>query len=287
MSSQSKTPSTLGTMDSRPHVLIADDEAPMARLIARSLQAEGFKVSTVDSGEAAIERTWETQPDVLLLDIRMPGLSGLDVIRELHDQHPVPIIVVSGQDGIPEISTALDLGAADYLAKPFSGSELAARIRAVLRRQRTFLHGRRIVGDAVVDFDHRTIEVNGVRTGMSRRAWRLLEHLVKLDGAIATHDELLGAAFGPAYLGDAAYLRLWIGQLRRSLGIAPWDEGVIRTIPGIGYSLDVSDRVPRRSSRRPRTARVAVEPPADPAIDQPALGDAIGPLATSRRSSSD
>ena len=269
MSTQAKTPCTFGTMDSRPHVLIADDEAPMARLIARSLQTEGFKVSTVDSGEAAIERTWEAQPDVLLLDIGMPGLSGLDVIRELHDHHPVPIIVVSGQAGIPEISAALDLGAADYLAKPFSGSELAARIRAVLRRQRTFLHGRRIVGDAVVDFDHRTIEVNGVRTGMSRRAWRLLEHLVKLDGAIATHDELLAAAFGPAYLGDAAYLRLWIGQLRRSLGIAPWDEGVIRTIPGIGYSLDVSDRVPRRSSRRPRTAAAAF--------------GSDGSLATSRR----
>ena len=248
-------------IDSRPQVLIADDEPAMARLVARTLGAEGFKVSTVDSGAAAIDRIWESHHDVLLLDLGMPGLSGLDVIRELHDHHPVRIIVVSGQDTPADIGAALDLGADDYVTKPFAVPELAARIRAVLRRQRAMVQGTRALGRAMVDFDAGTITVDGQPVELSRRAWRLLEHLVKLDGAVATHDELLEQTFGPAYVGDAAYLRLWIGQLRRGLGVPIWDEGVIRTVPGIGYALDTAGRLPARRPRRPRVEVAVVGGP--------------------------
>jgi DNA-binding response OmpR family regulator len=238
------------SMDSRPQVLIADDEPAMARLVARTLGVNGFKVSTVGSGAEAIDRVWESHHDVLLLDLRMPGMSGLEVIRELHGRHPIRIIVVSGQDSPADIGAALDLGADDFVAKPFAVPELAARIRAVLRRQRSLLTGRRQLGRALVDFDARTVALDGRPVEMSRRAWRLLEHLVRLDGAVASHDELLESTFGPAYVGDAASLRLWIGQLRRGLGAETWDEGVIRTIPGIGYALDAEGRLPPRRPRR-------------------------------------
>jgi two-component system KDP operon response regulator KdpE len=239
-------------IDSRPQVLIVDDEPAMGRLVARSLDASGFKTTTVSSGPEAIDRVWEQHHDVILLDLSMPGMDGRQVIRELHGRHPVRIIVMSGQDQPASIGEALDLGADDFLPKPFAVSELAARIRAVLRRQRALLHGQRTIGDAVVDFDAGTITLDGKPVELSRRVWRLLEHLVKLDGAVATHDELLEQAFGPAYVGDAAYLRLWIGQLRRALGVPIWDEGPIRTIPGIGYALDDTGRLPTRRARRPR-----------------------------------
>jgi two-component system KDP operon response regulator KdpE len=248
------------SIDSRPQVLIADDEPAMARLVARTLGEIGFKVSTVLDGAQAVERVWESNPDVLLLDLGMPGMSGHEVLRELHGRHPVRIIVVSGQDSPAAISEALDLGADDYVTKPFAVSELAARIRAVLRRERDMLHGRRRLGRAEVDFDAGTITVDGEPADISRRAWRLLEHLVKLDGAVATHDELLEQTFGPAYVGDAAYLRLWIGQLRRALGAPIWDEGVIRTVPGIGYALDTTGRRPARRPRQPRRPRATATP---------------------------
>jgi two-component system KDP operon response regulator KdpE len=240
------------SIDSRPEVLIADDESAMARLVERSLTARGLKISIANGGSEAVDMIWEHHHDVLLLDLGMPGMGGLEVIRELHGRHPVRIIVVSGRSRASEISAALDLGADDYVIKPFAIDELVARVRSLLRRQRALVQGRRQLGHALVDFDASTITVGGEPAEMGRRGWRLLEHLVRLDGAVATHDEMLQHAFGPGYVGDDAYLRLWVGQLRRSLGVPMWEEGPIRSVPGIGYALDVHDRRPVRTPRRPR-----------------------------------
>jgi two-component system KDP operon response regulator KdpE len=240
-------------VDSRPVVLVADDEPAITRLVARSLGAEGFRVATAGSGRDAIERVWDLNPDVLLLDVVMPDLSGLDVLDELRRSHPVRVILVSGQDATADVRAGLDAGADDYITKPFAANELAARIRAVLRRRRHLLRGRRRIGRVDIDLDRSRVYLDDEPVDLSRREWLLLERLIAADGGVATHDELLIAAFGPAYVGDAAYLRLWIGQLRRRLGVAAWEEGPIRTVPGFGYLLDDAGAMPVRRPRRPRT----------------------------------
>jgi DNA-binding response OmpR family regulator len=240
-------------MDSRPIVLIADDEIAATRLVARSLTEEGFNVITANDGPTAIERVWDLNPDVLLLDSIMPGVSGLDVLRELRDSHPVRIILMSGQDAVARVTEGLDLGADDYVVKPFYPAELAARIRSVLRRRRNLLHGKVPIGNAVADLDRSHLIVGGERVDLSRKEWLLLERLIAAEGGVVTHDELLLSAFGPAYLGDAAYLRLWIGQLRRRLQVPAWDEGPIRTVPGLGYVLDPHGAIPVRRVRRPKS----------------------------------
>lgn len=250
-------------MDSRPVVLVADDEPAMTRLVARSLDRQGFRVSTADSGRSAIERVWDVNPDVLLLDVVLPDMTGLEVIQELRDSHPVRVIIISGQDAVANVSAGLDAGADDYVVKPFAAGELAARIRAVLRRRRHLLRGRRRLGSAIiVDLDVSGLTVDGNAVDLSRKEWLLLERLLAADGGVVTHDELLVAAFGPAYVGDAAYLRLWIGQLRRRLGVPAWEEGPIRTVPGLGYVLDGDGAIPVRRTRRPKapTKRPATTP---------------------------
>jgi two-component system KDP operon response regulator KdpE len=246
-------------MDSRPVVLIADDEPAAARLAARSLVVEGFNVSTADGGAQAIDRVWDVNPDVLLLDIRMPGMSGLDVLRELNGQHPVRVILLSGLDSPSAVREGLDLGAEDYVRKPFSGPELAARIRAVLRRRHRLLRGRRRIGSAIADLDASRLIVDGAPVELPRKEWLLLERLIAAEGGVVTHHELIMAAFGPAYREDVAYLRLWIGQLRRRLGVPAGQEGPIRTVSGLGYRLDAVASVPRLPSRgaaaRPKRSR--------------------------------
>lgn len=248
-------------MDARPLVLIADDEPAATRLIARDLAKEGFNVSTADDGASAIERVWELNPDVLLLDVVMPDMSGLDVLRELRGSHPVPVILVSGRESVAHVAEGLEAGADDYVRKPFSGAELGARVRAVLRRRRSLRRGRRRIGNAVVDLDRGRMFIDGQPIDPSRKEWLILERLLEADGGIVTHDELLTAAFGPAYVGDAAYLRLWIGQLRRRLGVPPWEEGPVRTISGLGYALDPSGDLPLRRTRRPRPRALAASGP--------------------------
>jgi len=239
-------------MDSRPIILVADDEPAATRLVVRSLSAEGFQVASAGGGREAIERVWDLNPDLLLLDDQMPDLGGLDVLRELRATHPVRVILMSANDSVTRVTEALDEGADDVVTKPFAAPELAARIRAVLRRRWHLLKGRRRIGSVIADLDRRQLIVDERPVAPDRREWRLLERLLAADGGIVTHDELLLAAFGPAYVGDAAYLRLWIGQLRRRLGIAAWEEGAIRTIPGLGYQLDPEGEVPVRRVRRPR-----------------------------------
>jgi two-component system KDP operon response regulator KdpE len=239
-------------VENRPLVLVVDDQPEITRLVAISLEHEGFRVITALDGPAALEHLSDSNPDLLLLDLMMPGMSGYDVLRELQEHHPVPVILLSALRSAAQLSHGLDLGADDYVTKPFDPHELAARIRAVMRRSRRgLIGGQRQVGAAVVDLDRRKVDIGGRAVRVSRSEWLLLEMLLANEDRILLHREILSHVWGPEYRDEVAYLRLWIGQLRRKLGIEPWQEGVIRTVQGLGYAYDPRGKLPRMQSRRP------------------------------------
>jgi DNA-binding response OmpR family regulator len=234
-------------------VLIADDQPEITKLVAMSLEAEGFRVLTASDGPSALAQLSDANPDVLLLDIMMPGMTGIEVLREVRDHHPVPVILLSARSSAASVTEGLDLGADDYVTKPFHPSELGARIRAVMRRtRRGMLMGSRDVGRAHVDLDTRVVTLDGKAVRMSRNEWLLLELFLANEGRILLHHEILSHVWGPEYRDEVAYLRLWVGQLRRKLGVGPWEEGAIRTVQGLGYVFDPRNEVPRMQSRRPR-----------------------------------
>ena len=246
-------------MDNRPLLLVADRQPELTRLVALSLGREGFRVECATDGLSALERVSELNPDLLLLGIDLPELSGLDVLQELRDSHPLPVILLGEQAAASAVSAGLDDGADDFVAKPFHPAELAARVRAVLRRRRRLLTGRRRVGPAVVDLDRREVRVDDRPVRIGRVEWMLLEHLLSNEGRILLHEELLTWVWGPEYRDDVPYLRLWIGQLRRRLGIPAWEEGPIRTVQGMGYAYDPHESIPLMRSRRPRADRNRTE----------------------------
>jgi len=250
----------------KPSLLVVEDEPGFSRLISLSLTREGFDVHAVPNGEDAIDLAAEIHPDAVILDLGLPDMDGLTVLRELRERTNVPVVVVTGQSTTESIRRGLDRGADDYVTKPFSPSELAARVRAVLRRRYRPRQRRYEIGNAVVDLDARTIEPtqsagatattraasgsNGRSIG--RGGWRLLETFLGNEGKILYRDELLDAAFGPVFRGDSGYLQEQVRRLRRGLGIPAWSEGPIRTVHGVGYAFDSSGEIPVARPRRPR-----------------------------------
>ena len=228
-------------MDNRPLVLVADDEPQITKLVAMTLTEEGFRVITARDGEDAIDKVAAMRPDVVLLDVVMPGLSGIEVMNHLREWHPVPVILLTARSSKADVANGLDAGADDYIAKPIHPRELAARVRAVLRRASHVQSTRSIVeiGDFQVDLGKRIVTHRGEFVPFSRTEWLLLQHLASNVGRVMTHSELLTEVWGPEYRDDLTYLRLWIGRLRRKLGVEPGHEGPIRTFQGLGYALDV------------------------------------------------
>jgi two-component system KDP operon response regulator KdpE len=242
-------------LDNRPLVLVADRQPEFTRLVALSLGKEGFRVESAHDGLSALDKVSELNPDLLLLGVDLPHGPGLQILEELRDSHPIPVILVDQQSAAAAVSAGLDQGADDFVAKPFHPRELAARVRAVLRRKRHMLGGQRMVGRALVDLDRREVQIDGRSVAMGRVEYLLLEHLVTNEGRILLHEELLTRVWGPEYRDDVPYLRLWVGQLRRRLGIPAWEEGPIRTIQGMGYAFDPDHVIPVMRSRRPRARR--------------------------------
>ena len=242
----------------KPSLLIVEDEPGFSRLIALSLGREGFEVHTVPNGEDALDLAAEIHPDAVVLDLGLPGMDGLAVLKELRERTNMPVIVVTGAGTTEAIRRGLDLGADDYLTKPFSPRELAARVRAVLRRRHRSRQRRYRVAECIVDLDSRTIvPVEGsmgtpAAHSIGRGGWRLLETFLGNEGKILYRDELLDAAFGPDYRGDSGYLQEQVRRLRRGLGIPAWSEGPIRTVHGVGYAFDAVGEIPVGRPRRPR-----------------------------------
>jgi DNA-binding response OmpR family regulator len=180
----------------------------------------------------------DVHPDVVVLDAPDGHASTMAALRRLASADPVPIIVTSAATSPRNACEVLDAGADDYLARPFDPSELAARVRSLVRRRGERLaNGRRRVGRAVVDLDRREVVVDGRVVALARSDWRLLTRLLASVNEVVPQDDLLTAGFGREAVGDIASLRAAMGRLRRKLGVRPGEEGPIRTVRGFGYAL--------------------------------------------------
>ena len=228
-------------MSTQPLVLVADDEPRITKLVSVALTGEGFRVVTASGGEDALARAEEVRPDIVLLDIVMPDLDGIEVMRLLRERRSVPVILLTAKGSTADKAKGLDLGADDYIAKPFHPDELAARVRAVIRRSVGAQPGAGVLrfDDVEIDLERRTVTRGGELVGLSRTEWLLLQHLAANAGKVVLHTELLTKVWGPEYRDDLQYLRVWVSRVRRKLGAKPGEAGRIRTFQGIGYLLDV------------------------------------------------
>ena len=230
-------------MSAEPLVLAVDDESGVLRLMKLELAEQGFHVITAKNGAAALRVSEEQRPDVILLDILMPDMSGVEVLRKLKDQTGAPIIFVTAKDSDADIVRGLEMGADDYIVKPFNPDELVARVRAVLRRSGSTEPVERVVraGDIEIDLEKRLVMREGEEISLTRTEWLLLQHLAANAGKVMMNPELLSKVWGPEYRDDVQYLRVWISRLRHKLEPEPSEPAIIKTKPGIGYILEADD----------------------------------------------
>jgi two-component system, OmpR family, KDP operon response regulator KdpE len=218
-------------------ILVVEDDAPLRRALRTSLRARDFAVVEVASGEEAVVIAADGRSDVVLLDLGLPDLDGIDTLRRIRSFSDVPVVVLTARDRQSDKVTALDAGADDYVTKPFDTEELLARVRAVLRRvpqaenQATTL----VVGDLEVDFVQRQVRRAGEPVHLTRTELELLEQLARNPGKLLTHEYLLRQVWGKGYGSESNYLRVYVGQLRRKLGDDATNPRFIVTEPGIGY----------------------------------------------------
>ncbi len=220
-------------------ILLAEDEVALRDFVSRNLRARGFEVHEASNGLEALA-LWEREnPHLLILDIMMPRMDGLEVCRRVREHSAVPIIVLTALDAESDKVTALDLGADDYLTKPFGVEELLARVRAVLRRTQWEgmppTTGMKQFGDLEIDLAGHIVRLQGVKVRLSPTEFSVLKQLISNAGKVLTHRMLLQSIWGPEYGGEAEYLRVYINRLRQKLETDPASPRYLLTEPGVGY----------------------------------------------------
>jgi two-component system KDP operon response regulator KdpE len=220
-------------------ILIVDDEPQIRRVLLTTLTSQGYTVSEARSGDEALEQLRQDRPDLILLDVNMPGRSGLETCREIRSTSDIPIIMLTVRNSERDKVQALDAGADDYVVKPFGSEELMARIRAALRRAAPaeslppFLSA-----DLKIDFEKRTVFVKGEPVRLTPKEFELLRHLVANQGKAIPHRRLLQAVWGPDYGEETEYLRVFINQLRKKIEPDPGNPRYIHTEPWVGYRFE-------------------------------------------------
>jgi two-component system, OmpR family, KDP operon response regulator KdpE len=220
-------------------ILLVDDEVHMIKFMRMNLELEGCRIVSATNGREALERARDDMPDVILLDIMMPIMDGFETLRRLREFSQVPVLILTAKDEEEDRIRGLELGADDYISKPFSHRELVSRIRAVLRRhyiappvpQTTVLIDDRLT----IDFARREVLVNGGRVNLRPTEYRLLYHLVQNAGYVQTHQMLLTKVWGPEYRDENHYLRLYVTYLRQKIEEDPSNPRYILTERGVGY----------------------------------------------------
>jgi two-component system KDP operon response regulator KdpE len=224
-------------MEAKQRILVVDDEPQLTRVLRRSLMAKGYEVRIAGDGEFALQTFRDWPAALVITDLAMPNMSGLELCRRLRSISDVPIIVLSVRGEEKTKVDALDAGADDYITKPFGMDELLARIRATLRRKPASETPTQIleVGDFLVDLEAHTASQQGKALRLTPKEFDLLVHLIRNAGKVLTHRALLGAVWGGDYTEQTEYLRVLIGQLRKKIEADPATPLHILTEPWIGY----------------------------------------------------
>ena len=232
---------------STPTILVVDDEPQIRRVMRTSMSSHGYAVIEARSGEEALEILRKERPDLVLLDLNMPGIGGLQTCREIRDQSDVAIIMLTVRNTENDKVLALDAGADDYVAKPFSMDELFARIRAALRRTASGEPVPTFVSNELeIDFERRKVLVEGQPVRLTPKEFELLRELVANQGKPIEHRRLLQAVWGPDYGDEPEYLRVMINQLRKKIESDPARPKLILTEPWVGYRFQ-APREPKSS----------------------------------------
>jgi two-component system KDP operon response regulator KdpE len=219
-------------------ILVVDDEPQIRRMMRATLTSSGHQVDEARTGEEALEKFRAFLPDLVLLDLNMPGMGGLEACRELRNGSDVPIIILTVRNAEKEKVEALDAGADDYVCKPFGMQELMARIRAALRRAPGSAESgphNFASGDLEIDFDNRRVRVEEKSVRLTPKEFELLRHLVSRGGKPVPHRELLQAVWGPDYGDETDYLRVFINHLRKKIELDPARPKYVLTEPWVGY----------------------------------------------------
>ncbi len=225
-------------------VLVVDDEAALARALAINLRARGIEVETVATGAEALESVARFRPDVVVLDLGLPDMDGMEVLAGIRGWSPVPVVVLSARAAGDDKVDALDVGADDYITKPFDMNELLARVRAAARRGA--LSGADAapqlvdVGGFQVDLAAGKVTRDGEQVRLTPTEYHLLEVLVRNAGRLVPQQQLLREVWGPGYEKETHYLRVYVAQLRRKLEVDPASPAHIVTEPGLGYRIDLA-----------------------------------------------
>jgi two-component system, OmpR family, KDP operon response regulator KdpE len=228
----------MSTMPEPESILVVEDDSSFAKVLRTSLRAHGYRVQTVKTGELALNKIAQEPPAVVLLDLRLPGIDGIEVCRQLRRWTAVPIVVLTAEGSDQSKVLALDEGADDYVTKPFSMPELLARIRVALRHrnvrhqeEETVLQ----VGDLQIDLPHHRVTVAGRKVDLTPKEFQFLTVLARQPGRVLLHRAILQEVWGPEAT-DTQYLRVYAGQLRRKLEDDPNHPRLV-TEPGVGYRL--------------------------------------------------
>lgn len=219
-------------------ILVIDDETQIRKLLRVALSGHGYEVAEAASGNEGLNEAAVYRPDLIILDLGLPDIDGLDVVRRLREWSKTPVIILSVKEQENDKIAALDAGADDYVTKPFGMGELLARIRAAIRHlagagEEPILN----FGELMIDLAHRHVSVDGLEIKLSPIEYDLMKNLAVHAGKVLTHKHLLRTIWGPNYENDTHYLRVYVGQLRRKIENDPSHPRHIITEPGVGYRL--------------------------------------------------
>jgi len=228
----------------KPRVLVVDDEPQILRFLQPALEASGYAVLHAATGALALRAAANSAPDVVILDLGLPDMDGKQVLEQIRRFSKAPVIVLSARDAEAEKIAALDLGADDYVEKPFAVGELLARLRVALRHARGGTDERKLLqSDGLsIDLERRLVSRDGQPIKLTPREYDLLVLLAQNAGRVMTHGQILTAVWGPAHKDDVQYLRVFCGRLRAKVERDPTDLALIKTESGVGYrfrELDV------------------------------------------------